>query len=304
MEEGKPSRTAIVAAYYRAHHFEHDDPRIFADAYAGRLLTDGERDALASRQIQSLAAVAPETRAIDRATALRRALRDLSPAAHVIARARYTEDRLTEAIARGVAQYVIVGAGLDTFAFRRADLGDRLQVFEVDHPATQAMKRRRLAAAGLVPPPNLHFVAADLERESVGAALGRAPFVRDRPALFAWLGVTMYLTREAIFTTLAALPGTAARGSELVFDYVEAIALEPDRLSPATRERLARARRAGEPIVSGLDPATLPAELSAVGLRLLEDIGPAVQQARYFHGRTDGLHARAHSHVACATWDG
>jgi methyltransferase (TIGR00027 family) len=294
MEAGKPSRTAVVAAFFRAYHFEHDRPLILADGFARRLITDGEHDAIAAREIENLTAVEP---AADRATALRRAVHEMSAAGHVLVRARYTEDRLAE---RGFSQYVLVGAGLDTFAFRGADA--RVDVFEVDHPSTQAMKRRRLAAAGLLPPPNLHFVAADLERESVADALARAPFARGRPALFGWLGVTMYLTREAVFSTLAALGRAAAPGSEVIFDYVDIAGFGSG--NPLLRLTVERARELGEPFISGFDPAALPEELSATGLGLIEDLGAAEVNHRYFDGRADGLRARPHAHVACAAVQG
>ena len=294
MEPGKPSRTAVVAAFFRAYHFEHDRPLILADAFARRLITDGEREAIAAREIENVAALDP---AADCATALRRAIHETSAAGHVLARARYTEDRLAE---RGFTQYVLVGAGLDTFAFRAADA--RVDVFEVDHPSTQAMKRRRLAAAGLVPPPKLHFVAADFERESVADALARAPFAGDRPALFAWLGVTMYLTREAVFSTLAAVSRAAAPGSELVFDYIDVAGF--DSGNPLLRLTMERTRALGEPIIFGFDRAALRDELSAAGLALIEDLGAAELASRYFDGRTDGLRARPHAHVACAAVQG
>src|SRR5262249_37948506 len=146
----------------------------------------------------------------DPRTVLARTLRTVKPAALVLARARYTEDRLAKAIERGVAQYVLGGAGLDTVALRRAGLRERGGVFELDHPRSQAFKRERLAAAGLADPPNLHFGTVDFERESVAEALGRLPFHAERPAIFAWLGVTMYLTRAAIEGTWRALRSVAA----------------------------------------------------------------------------------------------
>jgi len=235
----------------------------------------------------------------DRATAIHHAIRR-SPAPHALARARYTDDRLSAALARGVRQYVLVGAGLDTCAFRRPDLHRPLRVFEVDHPATQAFKRARLAAVGLEAPETLHFVPADFERESVADALRRSPFDPTAPASFAWLGVTPYLTAEAILATLAALRSGAAGGSELVFDYVEQRALRPDTTTPSVQQTLERAREVGEPIITGFDPATLGGSLARAGFRLVEDLGPAEQDARYFGGRTDGLRAREFGHVASA----
>jgi hypothetical protein len=145
----------------------------------------------------------------------------VGPGVGPLARARYVEDSLFEALAHGAHQYVIIGAGLETLAFRRPDLQDQLQVIEIDHPATQAFKRARLANAGLVAPSNLYFAAADLERERLAKALDRTPYDPAAPTFFAWPGVTAYLTRQAIFETLRSIADLAAPGSRLVFDYLE-----------------------------------------------------------------------------------
>jgi methyltransferase (TIGR00027 family) len=296
METDRSSRTALAAAFYRAQHHRHDDPKILDDPYAHRLLGADEMAAFTARCIADgrEAGFRGEPDAI-----LARALRVLTPASSVLVRARYAEDRLAAAIARGVRQYVIVGAGLDSFAFRRRDLADRLDVFEIDHPRSQADKRVRLAAAGLAEPPNLRFGAVDFERERVGDALRRLAFRAAEPAVFAWLGVTMYLTRAAIDGTWRALRAVAAGGSELVFDFLRARpASEP---VPAGAQRvLDRARAAGEPMIGALDPATLEAELSAAGWSLVERLDGAELDRRYFADRSDGWRARPSANLVCA----
>jgi methyltransferase (TIGR00027 family) len=297
MQTGQYSRTALAAAFYRAQHHLHDEPKLVDDPYAHRLLTPGEMAAFEQRRMQDgLEAGVPPG---DPATVLARALRAVTPAASVLARARYTEDRLAMAMRRGVGQYVLVGAGLDTFAFRRADVRDRVQVFELDHPQSQAFKRERLAAAGLADPPNLHFGVVDFERESIAEALGRLPFHPDQPAVFAWLGVTMYLTPVAIESTWRSVRSVAARGSELVFDFIHRDALSA-AVSSSGRKVLERARAIGEPIITGLDPATLGAELESTGWTLLEQLDPGEIHRRYFAVRTDGYRARPMGHLACA----
>ena len=297
MQAEQYSRTALAAAFYRAQHHLHDEPKLLDDPYAHRLLTAAEMAALTQRYVR--AGLELGGAAGDPETMLARALRETTAAATVLARARYTEDRLSMAVERGVAQYVLVGAGLDSFAFRRGDLRDRVQVFELDHPQSQTVKRERLAGAGLADPPNLHFGPVDFERESVAAALGRLPFRPDRPAVFAWLGVTMYLTRAAIEATWRALRSVAARGSELVFDFIH-----PDALSetapPPVRKILERVRAVGEPIITGLDPTALGAELEATGWTLIEQLDAADIDQRYFAMRTDGYRARRFGHLASA----
>lgn len=297
MQGDRYSKTALAAAFYRAQHHLHDEPKLLDDPYAHRLLTAAEMAAFTQRRVRDglglgVAPGGPQT-------VLARTLREVTPAAHVLVRARYAEDRIAMAARRGVGQYVLVGAGLDTFAFRRADLSDRVQVFELDHPQSQALKRARLASAGLTEPPNLHFGPVDFERESIATALGRLPFRLDQPAFFAWLGVTMYLTRAAIEDTWRAMRSVALPRSELVFDFIQ-----PDALSETTslsgRKTLERARATGEPMITGLDPAMLGAELEAAGWRLIEQLDAAEIDRRYFATRTDGYRARPMVHLACA----
>lgn len=296
MDDSRHSGTAVAAAFYRARHHLRDAPRVFDDPFAHRLLHDDETTTMVRRRLED--ARAHGIGGEDEDEIVDRVLRVLSPAASVLSRARYAEERLEAALARGTSQYVIVGAGLDTFALRRADLAGRLATFELDHPRSQALKRERLAAAGLACPPGLHFGAVDFERESVATALRRLPFRTDEPALFAWLGVTMYLTKDAIAATWRALREVAAPGSELVLDFLWRTPGTPE--TPGARELLARTRAAGEPIISALDPATLAAELAAAGWTLVEHLDPAAIEQRWFALRDDGLHARPASHLAAA----
>ena len=299
MDEGRASRTAIATAYFRAHHCAHASPKIFEDSLAGALLHAKEREALEKFLLEGLAKYNPELArpGADRATRVGYALRGLVV---VLARARYTEDRLAEAIRDGVSQYVVIGAGLDTFALRRPDLQDRLSIIEIDHPATQAFKRGRIREAGLTPPPNLHFAPADLEKESLAEVLSRTPYDSARPAFFSWLGVTMYLTGDAIRATLRSLRGSAAAGSQLVFDYLDSAVFKPENQSPTCSRLVEIVRRVGEPMIFGFDPSALGAELAAQGYQLLEDLGPEAQEALYFAGRTDGLRPYGSAHLACA----
>jgi methyltransferase (TIGR00027 family) len=296
MEAGQHSKTALGAAFYRAQHHLHDDPKLIDDPFAERLLTADEMRVLAERRVRDglELGIAPGPDA----DVLARTLRELTPASSVLVRARYTEDRLALAIERGIDQYVLVGAGLDTFAFRRAELGDRLQVFEIDHPQSQAFKRERLAAAGLAPPSHLHFGVADFEHESAADALRRLPFRADRPALFAWLGVTMYLTHAAIDATWRALASVAAPGSELVFDFLRrGDGATP--ASPAAQRFLERLAASGEPIRSALDVAALPGQLAEAGWSVVELLDQREIEHRYFASRADGYHARPHGGLAC-----
>ena len=211
MEEGKPSATALVAAMFRAAHLLWDQPpKIFEDPCALQLSGCEGETALKTQMGQLEAEVARTTNPA-LARRFRRALM-----ASVVTRSRYLEDEADRAVRRGVSQYVILGAGLDSFAYRRPELANVLHIFEIDHPATQAWKRTRLRAAGLGLPANLSLVPVDFEKESLIDNLRMSGYRADAPSLFSWLGVTMYLSTDAIFGTLGAVAALAP-GTEIIF---------------------------------------------------------------------------------------
>jgi methyltransferase (TIGR00027 family) len=203
-------------------------------------------------------------------------------------RNRYAEDELSKAIARGVRQYVILGAGLDSFAYRRRDLAGVIRVFEVDHPATQQWKRARLEALNVSLPDHLTFVPVNFEHHTLSEALQTSGYRPEEPAFFAWLGVTPYLTEEAVFETLRFVAATAL-GSEIVFEYAQPVSVLDDenKRVAVVYEALATAR--GEPWRSRFESASLAARLQELGFTQVWDFGPEEANARYFRGRTDGL---------------
>lgn len=291
MSQGRSSRlskspapgTAILSAVMRAAHLVVDgEPKIFSDPLALNLSgLDGEAGLKAglAKFVAALAADVGE--ACARATF--RYLR-----AGMTMRSRFTEDELNQAIERGVAQYVILGAGLDSFAYRRQSLLPRLRVFEVDLPSSQNWKRERLRLVGLVEPNGLVFVPLDLEQQTLVEGLCAAGYHVEQPAFFSWLGTTQYLTTDAVFKTLKDI-ASLAPGSEVVFTYhVPEDALEEgDR---QVRHVLStRAAQGGVPWVSSFEPAILVARLKALGFAAAMDFGPEQAQARYFTGRTDDL---------------
>ena len=271
-----PSATARGAAVIRALHQVVDAPLVFADPLAVRMV----------------APVAPAE--------LRNAL-DGSPGlrADIVLRSRYAEDCLAEAVARGVRQYVSLGAGLDTFPFRNPHRAKGLRVFEVDHPATQAFKRERVAAAGLRVPARTRFVPVDIETQSLRAELRRGGLRFDRPAFFSMLGVVVYLTREAAMETMRVVAG-CARGTQIAFSY----SIPEDLLSEAAREARRRAMervaRLGEPWIGFYEPEQLAADLRALGFREARSLRPEEANRRYFAGRSDGLRVGS-GHMMLAT---
>ena len=264
METGKASKTALGVAIRRAAHQLVDRPPVLDDPIAVRLVGSGYRGKMGR--------------------ASHRVGRDLRAFAAV--RSRYVEDRLAEFVARGGSQYVVLGAGLDTFAYRNPYPG--LRVFEVDFPATQQDKRAMLAEAAITVPGSLTFVPLDLEHHTLAEDLAAAGFDADRPAFFGWLGVIPYLPLEtfrATLCTIARLPADSGVG----FDY----ALAPETLSAAGRTAFdALARRvavAGEPFQLFFTPEELERELRRAGFKRFEQLDYQQLNERYFRDRADGL---------------
>jgi methyltransferase (TIGR00027 family) len=283
VEEGRPSLTAMGAAMDRAAHLMLDDrPKIFEDTFALAFSGCADEGALRARLDARLAALAAIA-----GPHLARAAFNFARSL-VAVRARYVEDELTEVIKRGVSQYVILGAGLDSFVYRRPELLNALRVFEVDHPATQAWKRARLDELKLAAPQGLVSVPLDFKQQLLIESLGRFGFRPDRPGLFSWLGVVPYLTRDAIFDTLRAV-ASLARGTEIIFDYPPPHELLDDEgrqmLELATKAVAAQ----GEPFLTFLEPALLAEQLRKLGFAEVRNLGPEELNARYFANRSDGL---------------
>ncbi len=302
MEEKQFSRSAVIMAYHRAHHAMHDTPRIFNDFLAHHLVPEEARAIIEYHMAEAFKLYDPERSAScpDQATAIAWMMRVLAAPSFILSRSRYTEDILKKSVVQGVQQYVILGAGMDTFAFRRPDMLEKLQVFEVDHPATQAVKHHRITEAGWEQPAQLHFVPLDFEKESLAEALMRSSYDSQVPSFFSWLGVTYYLTRDAIFATLRAIADISPPGSMVVFDYMDNDAFVPGRIARRVDMIQKSARQMGEPMITGFDPSSLAAELASIGLRVAEDLSPTDIEERYFKGRTDGYHACEHAHYALA----
>jgi methyltransferase (TIGR00027 family) len=301
MEEKQAGITALGTAYARAYHATHDSPKIFDDFLADRLFTKEEHNHLDENLASTLKAIDSDLAATnpDQATALAWVMQ-LMHAPVTLSRSRYTEDSLEAAVQQGVRQVVILGAGFDTFAFRRPDLITQLQVFEVDHPVTQAMKRERIAVAGWEIPAQLHFVPVDFTQESLTAALQRSSYDPGKLTFVSWLGVTYYLSRDVVFATLRAIAGIAPSGSTVVFDYMDADAFVPGKAAKRTQLMHGIARQVGEPMKTGFDPLLVADDLERLGLKLQENLSPVDIEGRYFQGRTDRYHAFEHVHFARA----
>ena len=283
MKNGRSSDTALFSALARAAHLLFDEkPWIFEDTLAVAFSGIGDQSSLLSAW-SSL-----EKELAERSSPAVAQLWLRSARAAVTARARYVEDEIQTAMERGVAQYVILGAGYDSFAYRRRELVSSLRVFEVDYPATQQQKQARLQDMNVTVPPNLTFVPVDFEQQEIMRALRNAGYRDNTPSFVSWLGVTWYLSQDAIFETLRQL-ASAARGSQVVFDYVLAGTLpdEDDRLVLTALESLAADR--GEPGRTSFTPADLAARVKEQGFTSVSDLDSQAAIARYFADRADGL---------------
>jgi methyltransferase (TIGR00027 family) len=268
MAPRSPSRTAVLTAAARALHREEPPPWVLDDALAVRLAGD-EGSALIGRLRSEVSA--DVVRSFSR---------------WVSVRARLPEDIVEQELVDGVRQYVILGAGLDSFAYRRKDLLDRLRVFEVDHPASQAWKRRRLDELNVETPANLVFVPVDFESQTLREGLEATGFDFGARAVFSWIGVTMYLTLDAIRAILATVAACSA-GSRLVLTYnrpssaLTGLGLALD----ASLGKLAD--DVGEPFVSLFEPVEIERVLREEGFDDIIHFGPDEAIQTYFAGRTD-----------------
>ncbi|MET0404814.1 MAG: class I SAM-dependent methyltransferase [Cystobacter sp.] len=269
MNQGQPSKTAEWVARQRAMHQLRDHSRlILQDPFAVRILSEEQRAKLFLSDD------------------IHQEFYDQDMRAFMVARGRYAEDVLARAVDAGVKQYVLLGAGLDTFAYRNPFVGVR--VFEVDHPATQEWKRERLSSASIPIPEHLTFAPVDFESQTLEEGLRAAGLPWDQPALFCWMGVTYYLTLEAFQNTLAFM-ATRPPGSGIVLDYL----LTRERLNELERRTLEgasqRVASMGEPFTISFTPEQMTAHLTAAGFTDLEDLDSHDINTRYFAHRTDGL---------------
>ena len=263
-----PDNTAVRVALWRALHLEADSPpHVFEDEVGLKL-------AAPDAGWQARPDMSPFTRPFR---------------ASILARARFLEDLVAEQAAVGVGQYVILGAGLDTFAQRRPDLASRLSVFEIDQPGPQAWKRQRLIDLGFGIPPFLKLVPVDFEAgDDWWTRLAAAGFDPGRPAIVASTGVSMYLTKEAVTATLRQIAGLAA-GSTLAMSFLVPIGLMDAEVRPGMERAIEGARASGTPFLSFFSPSEMLALAREAGFKEVRHVSAGTLAQRYFSGRTDGL---------------
>ena len=279
----QPSASAEGVARARAAHQLIDDPKVFDDPLAVRIL-GGDATSLASEWREARSPFASSLRAF------------------LAVRSRVAEDEVAAAYERGIRQYVVLGAGLDTFGYRNPF--PDLQTVEVDQPGTQSSKRARLAATGIAVPASVSFVPLDFATGDLAEALARHADGRAARRIFSWLGVTPYLDRATVSAVLGSIASLGGDGADVVFDYMR----PPSALDPMRRaafdQLLQRLDAAGEPFRTFLEPSEISAELRDLGFQAVTDWGPEELNATYFSNRADGLRVGTLGHVVVARRDG
>ncbi|MGN0806842.1 MAG: class I SAM-dependent methyltransferase [Candidatus Coproplasma sp.] len=286
MIENKASLTSLMSAFARAYHTEKASEPVFADGFAKRLFGEEEYKAMCGYVVGGLDFFAPDKKGefagSDEALNY---LVNTQLAPTPVARAKYCEDALKTAVLTGTTQYVILGAGLDTFALREREFLNRFKVFEVDHPATQSDKRARIERADLSLPDNLLFVPVDFSRDDLKDKLLSSGFDPKKKTFFSWLGVSYYLSEEQIIKTLKSIAQISADGSTVVFDYAD----ENLFTSKVRRVKnmLAMAAAGGEKMKSCFSYEQLEKLLEQQGFLIYELMCEQDIQSTYFQGKND-----------------
>lgn len=291
--ENKASLTSLMSSFGRVYHAEHDRPLLFHDAHSRALMTDEEYWQIRQFLLSGIDFFAPEKKGTFASDAeMLRWIVQTQIAPTPLARARFCEDALETAVRTGTEQYVILGAGMDTFAFRDTPMRDQLRIFEVDHPLTQADKQRRIIRAGWEIPGNLTFVPMDFTKDDLRRCLLSHGFQKDAKTLFSWLGVSFYLTKAQIAAMLEAIGSLATKGSALVFDYADSGLFSSD--VPRVQHMLAMAAAGGEPMQSAFMYDELERLLEQHRFLIYEHLSRDEIQGRYFAHRSDDLTAFEH----------
>ena len=273
---GTPSKTAQLVAAVRADFVKYYDNPPYRDELAIHFTGPFWGAVLVNRQVRWIV--------------VKKFLAKVAPTSPVVVlRALFGEEQIPHALESGIRQYVILGAGYDTFAMRREDLLDTLTIYELDQKATQEEKFRRMAKANIPRPRNTHYVQADLEREDMLDVLAKAGFDFDQPAVFSWFGVTYYLSHEAIKETLQTIATRVVPGSYVMFDYLADISSTPEAWKMIQEKTGAFVAKRGEPWIASFDPVQLETYLHDLGYHDIEHLGPPGCGSP-LPGRTHGHH--------------
>lgn len=292
MKKGESSLTSLISAFGRAYHSYYDTPKIFDDYIAKNLISEKEFHDIKENMIQGIRFFNKEIaeKYKDDPEEILKWITQVQLSPTPLARAAYCEKILHDEIKQGVKQYVILGAGLDTFCFRYPELENILEIYEIDHPATQAFKKKRLGEAGFEIPGHLHFVPMDFSKDFSLQTLINEGF-ENKKTFFSLLGVSYYLTKEELSSLIDHLFDTVPRGSSIVFDYADETLFEKKGTSNRVENMVKMAAAGGEPMQSCFAYSEVETMLEQSGLLIYEHLSPAKINELYFSNRKDYLSA-------------
>ncbi|KYQ00498.1 O-Methyltransferase involved in polyketide biosynthesis [Bacillus cereus] len=292
MKKGESSVTSLVSAFGRAYHSEFDNPKIFDDYVAKEFISQKERNDIEMNMVQGIhffnTDIAKQFQ--DNPQEILKWITQVQLSPTPLARAAYCERVLLHEITLGTKQYVILGAGLDTFSFRHRELENKIEVFEVDHPSTQKFKKERIKEAELEVPNHLHFVSMDFTKGFSYEQLRNEGF-ENKKTFFSLLGVTYYLTKEELSSLIECLFEMVPEGSSIVFDYPDENLFTEKGLSNRVENMVKMAAVGGEPMKSCFSYTEMEALLEKAGLLIYEHLSPEDINKLYFEGRNDYLKA-------------
>ncbi|MBJ8117851.1 MULTISPECIES: class I SAM-dependent methyltransferase [Bacillus] len=292
VKQGEASVTSLVSAFSRAYHSEFDNPKIFDDYIAKEFISPKERSDIETNMVQGIhffnTDIAERFR--DNPKEILKWITQVQLSPTPLARAAYCERVLLHEITLGAKQYVILGAGLDTFSFRHRELENKIEIFEVDHPSTQAFKIQRVKEAEYEMPSNLHFVSMDFTKDFSKQTLVNEGF-ENKKTFFSLLGVTYYLTKEELSSLIECLFEMVPVGSSIVFDYPDENLFTEKGLSNRVGNMVKMASVGGEPMKSCFSYTEMEALLDKAGLLIYEHLSPEDIHTLYFEGRNDYLEA-------------
>ncbi|MGG3926437.1 class I SAM-dependent methyltransferase [Metabacillus fastidiosus] len=298
MENNKVSLTALVSCFARGYHTVHNAKPIFNDYFANQLLKEEEKKMIASNWSNAALFFDQDKGEAFNDDEKLNWVMNTQCVPQLVSRSRYAEDHLLSAIERGVKQYVILGAGFDTFALRQEDLPEDFVIYEVDHPDTQKFKIQRMKEMHIEKPDNLRFVPADFMKESLQVKLKEQGFDEQKLSFFSLLGVSMYLSKADFLKILSFISNIAPAGSSFVFDYLDELAFHPLLAAKKLTQMRQITAKTGEPMITGFDPLYLDIEVQHQQMLLYENLSPENIEDRYFNGQEDELHAFDHFHFA------
>lgn len=292
VKKGEASITSLVSAFGRAYHSEFDTPKIFDDYVAKDLIPKKERNDIEMNMVQGIHFFNKDIaqRFQDNPKEILKWITQVQLSPTPLARAAYCERVLLHEVTLGAKQYVILGAGLDTFSFRHRELENSIEIFEVDHPSTQEFKKQRVKEAELEVPNNLHFVSMDFTKGFSKQELVNEGF-ENKKTFFSLLGVTYYLTKGELSSLIDCLFAMVPAGSSIVFDYPDENLFTEKGLSNRVENMVKMAEVGGEPMKSCFSYGEMEALLEKSGLLIYEHVSPADIHKMYFEGRNDYLEA-------------